>query len=258
MSERVAPVISAAPAIAASLAISMVLLLGYVGRVRPPRRVPLPATAPKAPVPSDRAARARRQGCMTLVVAGLAPAAVLVLGPLPTALAATSAATLVWRRRRRMDLARRQAVDAAMPAAIELLVLCIHAGCSPTQAVVEVAARAPPALAPVFGAVQLQLHRGRSLADALGALADGGGQVGRDTAAAIAAADRDGLPLAPVLDRLAADARVARRRLGEAAARQLPVRLTFPLVTCTLPSFVLLAIAPAVLGALSTLRANAP
>ena len=43
-----------------------------------------------------------------------------------------------------------------------------------------------------------------------------------------------------------------------ASARRLPVRLTFPLVTCTLPSFVLLAIAPAVIGALSTLRASAP
>ncbi len=58
----------------------------------------------------------------------------------------------------------------------------------------------------------------------------------------------------PALDRLAADARTARRRIGEAAARRLPVRLTASLVTCTLPSFVLLAIKPAVLGALSTLR----
>ena len=72
----------------------------------------------------------------------------------------------------------------------------------------------------------------------------------------MAGADRDGLPLGPVLDRLADEARAARRRLGEAEARRLPVRLTFPLVTCTLPSFVLLAIAPAVLGALSTLRAD--
>ena len=85
-----------------------------------------------------------------------------------------------------------------------------------------------------------------------------GGPIGRELAAAPWRADRDGLPLAPVLDRLAAEARAARRRAGEAAARRLPVRLTFPLVICTLPSFVLLAIAPAVLGALSTLRADAP
>ena len=145
-----------------------------------------------------------------------------------------------------------------MPDAVELLVLCIRAGCSPTQAVRELVARAPPPLRPAFAAVDLSLHRGRSLADALGSLGDHAGPVGRDVARAIATADRDGLPLAPVLDRLAADARTARRRLGEAAARRLPVRLTFPLVTCTLPSFVLLAIAPAVLGALSTLRGRAP
>ena len=37
-----------------------------------------------------------------------------------------------------------------------------------------------------------------------------------------------------------------------------PVKLSFPLVVCTLPSFVLLAIVPAALGAISTLRASAP
>ena len=75
---------------------------------------------------------------------------------------------------------------------------------------------------------------------------------------ALGTAVRDGLPLAPVLDRLTDEANAERRRAGEAAARRLPVRLSFPLVACTLPSFVLLAIAPAVLGALSTVRGVAP
>ena len=74
----------------------------------------------------------------------------------------------------------------------------------------------------------------------------------------MSAAVRDGLPLPPVLDRLTDEATTSRRRQGEAAARRLPVRLSFPLVVCTLPSFVLLAIAPAVLGALSTLRGTTP
>jgi tight adherence protein C len=126
------------------------------------------------------------------------------------------------------------------------------------QALAEVAARAPPVLRAAFAAVDLQLHRGRSLADALDELRRAGGPIGAELAMAIGAADRDGFPLAPALDRLAGEARASRRRSGEAAARQLPVRMTFPLVVCTLPSFVLLAIAPAVLGALSTLRAGAP
>ena len=70
----------------------------------------------------------------------------------------------------------------------------------------------------------------------------------------LAAADRDGLPLAPVLDRLADEARQHRRRQADTLARQLPVRLSLPLVLCTLPSFVLLAVAPLLLAALSSLH----
>ena len=74
----------------------------------------------------------------------------------------------------------------------------------------------------------------------------------------LATADRYGLPIEPVLDRLAAEVRIERRRDAERYARTLPVKLSFPIVICTLPSFVMLAIVPAVLGALSTLRGTAP
>jgi hypothetical protein len=50
------------------------------------------------------------------------------------------------------------------------------------------------------------------------------------------------------------EAREQRRRDGQAAARELPIRLAAPLVLCTLPSFALLAIAPLLLGALSSLH----
>jgi tight adherence protein C len=145
-----------------------------------------------------------------------------------------------------------------MPDSIELLVLCVHAGRSPTQAVVELARRAPSPVRHGFAAVVRQLHRGRGLADALAELPRELGPAARELASSIAMADRDGLPLAPVLDRLATEARNERRRLGQAEAQRLPVRLSFPLVACTLPSFVLLAIAPAVLGAISTLRGTVP
>jgi tight adherence protein C len=66
------------------------------------------------------------------------------------------------------------------------------------------------------------------------------------------------LPIEPVLDRLAIEVRAERRRTADRHARTLPVKLSFPLVACTLPSFVLLAIVPAVMGALSTLRGTLP
>ena len=233
-------------------ALAIVLLLGAVSR-RPVRRAP-PGDGERGPP----ARRARRRPITMLATALLTGVAVAAVGPL----AAGTAGAVVWlvrrRRRVRLEVARRRAVEAAMPDVVELLVLCIQAGCSPVQAVLAVAARAPPVVAPPFADVELRLHRGQSLAEALGALDSSTGPLGRELARAIAAADRDGQPVTPVLDRLALDARAARRRLGEADARRLPVRLTFPLVLCTLPAFVLLAIAPAVLGALSTLRATAP
>ena len=195
---------------------------------------------------------------MVISLAITAAPLVVLTGPSAMLVAGGGVAAIAARRRRVRVTLHRRALDAAMADAVELFVLCVHAGRSPSQAVADVAARAPPVLRPAFDAVDLQLHRSRSLGDALGELQRLGGPIGHELASAVAAADRDGLPLAPVLDRLAAEARASRRRAGEAAARQLPVRMTFPLVICTLPSFVLLAIAPAVLGALSTLRAGAP
>ncbi len=161
-------------------------------------------------------------------------------------------------RRRSAARASRQAIDAAMPDAIELMVMCLHAGLTPTQAVGELARLAPPPVRPGFAATEQRLHRGAGFADALAELTGHCGRSALPLVSALGTAVRDGLPLAPVLDRLTDEANAGRRRAGEAAARRLPVRLSFPLVVCTLPSFVLLAIAPAVLGALSTVRGSAP
>ena len=145
-----------------------------------------------------------------------------------------------------------------MPDAVELFVVALHAGRSPAQAVVELARIAPAPVRPAFAAVEHRLHRGDGVGDALDELTARCGRSALGLVTAVGAAVRDGLPLTPVLDRMTDDANATRRRQGEAAARRLPVRLSFPLVACTLPSFVLLAIAPAVLGAISTLRGTAP
>jgi len=182
----------------------------------------------------------------------------VVGGPFaPVAVGGVVAAVMPLRRKAAVAR-RRRGIAEAMPDAIELFVLCVHAGASPTHAIGELARCTSPPVREAFVAVELQLHRGRRLANALTELPRHAGLAGQELAAAVGAADRDGVPLAPVLERLASEARAARRRAGEAAARRLPVQLSFPLVLCTLPSFVLLAIAPAVLGALSTLRGRAP
>jgi len=208
-----------------------------------------------ADVPAIRRPR-RAVVVAALVVVAVAGVAVAGLG-LTVVVAGVSLAMVASRRRRAMR-STRLAIDTAMPDAIELLVMCLHAGYSPTQAITQLARDAPVAVRPAFIAVEQRLHRGNGFADALGELFTACGRCALALVTSMSAAVRDGLPLAPVLDRLTDEAVNSRRRHGEAAARRLPVRLSFPLVVCTLPSFVLLAIAPAVLGALSTLQGSAP
>jgi tight adherence protein C len=183
---------------------------------------------------------------------------VVAVGPEVAFVVGGAAIGSIAMRRRNAARAARLAIETSMPDAIELIVMCLHAGLTPPQAVGELARVAPEPVRPGFHAMELRLHRGAGFADSLAELSLHCGRSALPLVSALGTAVRDGLPLAPVLDRLGDEANAARRRSGEVAARRLPVRLSFPLVVCTLPSFVLLAIAPAVLGALSTLRGSAP
>lgn len=156
-----------------------------------------------------------------------------------------------WRARRR-TVARR--AERALPDAIDLFVLAVRAGHLPTAAVTVVLPHLAPPLRPAFGEVANAVRSGTRFADALALLPLRLGPQAAPLVDSLIAADRYGLPLAPVLDRLADEARQHRRRLADASARQLPVRLSLPLVLCTLPSFVLLAVVPLLLAAFSSLN----
>ena len=145
-----------------------------------------------------------------------------------------------------------------LPDLVELVVIAVRAGATPAAALALAAPNAPARLRPVLDEVEHRLRRGQRLADALLAFVESLGNGATVFVDALATADRYGLPLGPVLDRLADDIRAERRRRAEQQARTLPVKLSFPLVLCTLPSFVLLAIVPALLGAVSTLRGSSP
>jgi tight adherence protein C len=159
---------------------------------------------------------------------------------------------------RRAERRSRTAARAALPDLIELVIIGVRAGLTPAGAVEMAATHTRPELAALLDEVVHHMHRGQRLADALDALPPWLGQHAGYFTDALITADRYGLPLGPVLDQLAADVRADRTRQAQQQARTLPVRLSFPLVVCTLPSFVLLAIAPAVLGAISTITGTGP
>lgn len=145
-------------------------------------------------------------------------------------------------------------LDAAMPDLLDLLVVSLQAGLPVAEALATIRRHAPDVVVPAIDVVLDRVDRGARLIDAIVGLVDVLGTRALALVAAIGATERDGLPLTPTLDRLADDARAHRRRAAEIDARRIPVRLAVPLVCCTLPSFVCIAIGPLLVGALSSLR----
>ena len=166
--------------------------------------------------------------------------------------AATVAGRAVFVHRQRLMTQRR--IRHHLPEAIEMLVLLLQSGSSATAAMRELCDVVDPVLQPAHAAVVHRLDRGQRLADALMELPRHLGVGARGLVDTIATADRYGLELAPVLDTLAAEARAGRRRLADADARTLSVKLSFPLVTCILPAFLMTSIIPALAGSLLALR----
>jgi tight adherence protein C len=205
-----------------------------------------------------RERRSWRRATPVTVLALVAASLAVLLGATAAALAVSVAVLESRLRRRRAAARRRNAAEAALPDVVELIVVTVRAGYGPAGAIVEAAPFAPPVARAALDAVGLGLQRGQRLAEALGALVEHLGPGAHAVVDAIAAADRYGVALGPTLDQLSAEARAARRRAAEADARALPVRLAFPLVVCTLPSFVLLAIAPVGLAAMASMRALTP
>jgi tight adherence protein C len=218
---------------------------------RPPRR---PSKATDTPLVegrrSTRIARRAAAAAGSLVVA-------FTVGPL--VVGTILAAILLVRSLRPLAAARRRraTIERTLPEAMELLVLSVRAGLTPYQAVDQLASFEASAIGDACAEVVRRTQRGQAFADALAALPEQLGTRAGGLADVIATSDRHGLPLGPVLDQLSAEIRSTRRQLDQADARTLPVRLSFPLVVCTLPSFVLLAIAPALIAALSSLGATA-
>jgi tight adherence protein C len=216
-----------------------------------------PRGHPSAP-PSDPT---RRRGWARVRAAGIAAAAVamiVVAGPLAAGAFVGGVAALVAARRvgrRRVLAARRQA---ALPELLDLLGTSLAAGLTIRQSI-----ELPPSLFPdvlrddVAGA-RAMLDRGARTADAVGALGAALGPPAHPVVAALTAHERDGTPLGPTLQRLADEARHQRRQRAEQAVRQLPVRLSFPLVCCTLSSFVLLTVAPLAIATLRSLQPVVP
>jgi hypothetical protein len=113
-------------------------------------------------------------------------------------------------------------------------------------------------VSPIGKSVADLITAGAPLEEALLPLAASHPMTGKNLGHTIVEAERDGLPILDTVMRLASDHRSERRRQIDTRIRQLPTRLSIPLVLCVLPSFLLLSIAPLVLASLSQLSVSLP
>jgi tight adherence protein C len=183
---------------------------------------------------------------------GLAVLLALIWPPLAAVPFAVRALARRWKplHQARADRAR---VTASLPDATDLLLVAIHAGLTPGLALKRLLPYLDGPLRCSVEHVFVRLDEGERFGDALDALIDGLGEPARPLVAALAGSERYGLPLGPALDVVATVSRDHRRRAAETAARKLPVRLSFPLVVCILPAFIVLTVVPAIFGALRAL-----
>lgn len=223
--------------------VTLVALRG-LGTGRPRR---LPAGRPER----DTAGRGAASPTW-LRVAALSVAVGALVPPLAVA---PPAATLARRhlRRRRAARERERAVRAALPEAVDLLLLALGAGLSLPLAHPEVARHCSAPVGPALQAAAASTAQGVPRADALvAALAPLG-----DRALALAHVLVDhlryGVALTPGLERLQLELRLDRRRHAEQQARRVPVRLLGPLVACVLPAFALLTVVPLLAASLRSL-----
>jgi tight adherence protein C len=239
-----------------SLALLAAVLVLLAGDGRPPAR--RPGAAPPA-APADHLAalgRTLRRWCGRPAepaadrwwgISAAAGVVAAVVDPRLGLLVAGAGPAAVWaaaRARRQREWTQRRH---ALPEVLELVAVALRAGGTVPAALALVAQRGPAPAAPAFAATLADASAGRGLAGALDTLPGRLGEPYRPLAAALLSAVRDGAPLAALVDQLAADAHDARRRLAEARARQVPVRLLLPLVCCTLPAVVVVTVVPLVL-----------
>ena len=164
---------------------------------------------------------------------------------------------LVFRGRKKLaeklakKLAKKPDISAHIPELLDILLVLIRAGHGPATSVAQLHYWAHKDLYKPLIQAHTQLLSGSRFADVIQTLRLDLGTSVYPLCDILLSADRDGLPITSVLDQLAYHAHLERQRMQDVAARQLPVKLLFPLTCCILPSFVLLAMVPLLVNSLT-------
>ena len=157
---------------------------------------------------------------------------------------------VVFIRHRRHRAARQRRIARhLLPDSVDILVAALRAGSASIDSLRLVARHSPEGIRGAFEACVRTYDDGARFHEALDELPRHLGPHAWPVVDLLKDHSRLGIPAVDTAEQLAVEARASRRRAVESNARELPVRLALPLVVCSLPSFVLIVIAPVVIGA---------
>ncbi|HEY7396974.1 MAG TPA: type II secretion system F family protein [Gaiellaceae bacterium] len=219
-------------------------------RERLPHRIAAAGLAGKVTPESFAALRVGLVGLLSLSAIAFGTAA--GLGARTIILLVAAGAVLGWvfpgyyldRRAR----ARREAISAALPEALDLLAVSVEAGLGLFGAIQRLVESTEGPLADEFALVLTELRVGESSERALKRMAKR--MDSPDVASfvrAIIQGEQLGLSLGRTIRNLADDARKRRRALAEERAAQAPVKMLFPAALFIFPALFIVILGPAVL-----------
>lgn len=133
-----------------------------------------------------------------------------------------------------------------LPLAADLLAACASAGAGPREAAAAVGQSLPGPVGEQLIRTAAELRLGGEPAQAWGGFAAVPGAA--ELARCLARADSTGAPAAEPVSRLAHRLRAAHARTAVAGARKAQVLITAPVGLCFLPAFLVVGVAPVVLG----------
>jgi tight adherence protein C len=173
---------------------------------------------------------AQQRGVMHWVLLGLA---VLLAPRLPK----------MWLRRR--IRANQQAIDRALPYALDLMVACVEGGLSLEAALGKVSEQSDTLLSEQIRRTLQEMTLGRPSSEALRDLGErsGSGDLKRLTESVIQA-ERMGIGVAQTLRTLAEDSRIKRRQRAEETARKAPAKMIPVVIMFILPSMMGVVMGP--------------
>ena len=163
---------------------------------------------------------------------------------------------VLMRRRRNKNGSKNRKLIAALPELIDQLIVLLRAGYTPINSFIQIVTWLEPPMRDVIVEVNVLTQRGVRFSCAVAQLRQTIGPPAYELVDALIQLDQDGLSATATLDRLSTQAHANRRRRAETAARELPIKLIFPMVCCVLPSFILLTVVPMLVGTLGQLHAH--